>query len=765
MRRISGLLQFTGLWALSLMLLHPPSYLQGMIFYIFQERDIARAQELLSGSLIFFGPELTGGGNLPGPFYYFLLSPPLLLGLGWMGTWYWMFLLFSLGGVLGWYFFRSKFDTLTAFLWLVMYSLIRPTTHLLQIFVNPSFAILFIVLINIFILKAYSDNSVNKRNRSFIIACLFVGLSIQMHYSSVPYIFALLAIQIFAEKIKVTAISKTAALAGLAVFGFTWIPYLFWLTLRNFGIELGQPLPYGGSATNAVPSLLAHFTTSLGAEPLDQLILTNLKKIFVVMPLIFITFAALKLNFFSKKVEIPESAGSAIDHKGLINILKICLLFTFIPISFYFFVPQGSRYGAPFAISLCFLAVTLFNKIVTESRQLKYFNLIGAFTLVGIFGLTVFLDTDIRKFDYERLLIVFFSLLLIIFFQRNKIKKNKLAIATGFLIAGCLSILQVPIQNKVYSEMHAETNMPRFRHWQRIWSTIYNETGWSYAEAFERVYFVNHQREQATKSSYQIFAQNRISKTTEASGVADGYFVSINKPGKIETLQWLLAQPIQEDIRIGLMNGDIVVGNNKVQNNMLIAPYYVVNKEALPHIFHNAGWGYAKLPEEDLFRKIREPIGAQKVAENSFLFKWNECPGNHRYCDTGMLIDISYEPKNILKITARVLGLPLSQSSKWISPAWTQVWFEPYFEIKCGATVTSTKLASSIGYNQKYLGYDRTYKYPMANNSLLAPFVKTISVRCNEAFSEISAGRESSDVEQIPNLINLPRQRQTIRLL
>lgn len=765
MRRISGLLQFAVLLVISLLLIYPPAFLQGMIFYIFQERDILRAQELLSGSLILYGPELTGGGNLPGPFYYFLLLPPLLLGLGWMGIWYWMFLLFSLGGVLGWYFLRSKFDSLTAFLWLVMYSLMRPTTHLLQIFVNPSFSIMFIVLINIFILKAYTDNSVNKRSRSFIFACLLVGLSIQMHYSSIPYLFALLGIQFFAGRIKVNAVNRNTFFAGIAVFCFTCLPFIFWQTFKKFGVELGQPLPYGGSVANSVPSLLAHFTTSMGAEPLGSLLLTNFKKIFVVTPLIFISFAALKLISFRKKAEIAKPSGSDIDYNANINVLKICLLFTFIPISFYFFVPQGARYGAPFAISLCFFAAVLFNKIVTENRQLKYFNLIGAFTIAGTLILTVLLDAGMRKFDYEKLSIAFILLIVVLYFQRNKFKENKFPAMMAFLVAGCLPILQMPLQNKVYSGLHAEVNMPKFWHWQTIWSTIYNETGWSYAEAFERVYFVNHQREQATKSSYQIFARKKFTHTPKDSVVPDGYFVSISKPGNVETLPWLLEQPIQEEIRTGLLRGDIVLGAHKVQRNILVAPYYVIDKNALPSFFHNAGWGYAKLPEEDLFRNIQQPIGAQKIAENKFLFKWNECPGNHRYCDTGVLVDVSFEPKNVVKITARVLGLPLSQSSRWISPAWTQVWNEPYFEVRCGSKVTLTNLASSIGYNQKYLGYDRLYKYPMANNSLLAPHVKTINVPCSEALSEISAGRKSSDVEQIPNLISLPQQRQTIRLL
>src|SRR4051812_7452942 len=48
---------------------------------VFQARDLDRASLLTHGQFIFFGPEVTGGGNLPGPFYYVLLAIPKLLGI------------------------------------------------------------------------------------------------------------------------------------------------------------------------------------------------------------------------------------------------------------------------------------------------------------------------------------------------------------------------------------------------------------------------------------------------------------------------------------------------------------------------------------------------------------------------------------------------------------------------------------------------------------------------------------------------------------
>src|SRR6185312_10215696 len=78
-------------------------------FNIFQERDLARAQQWVAGKPIFFGPELSGGGHLPGPFYYALLYLPLALGWGWQGAQNLMVALTALGAGSFWFFLRRNF--------------------------------------------------------------------------------------------------------------------------------------------------------------------------------------------------------------------------------------------------------------------------------------------------------------------------------------------------------------------------------------------------------------------------------------------------------------------------------------------------------------------------------------------------------------------------------------------------------------------------------------------------------------------------------
>ena len=341
---------------------------------------------------------------------------------------------------------------------------------------------------------------------------------------------------------------------------------------------------------------------------------------------------------------------------------------------------------------------------------------------------------------------------------------NNSAILLSFVLTGCLALAQANSQIRVRYQIHKGNNAPAYGHWKKIWIKILNDTGWSYSEAIQRIYFINHHIEQSPKMAYELLVKSHSKMQAQLSILPDGYFVSIVKPVGQETLKWLIEQPIQEEVRTGLLSGDIIIGEHETNSNVLVAPYFVVNKKSLPPHFHNTGLGYRKLPEENLLRSFEDSVGVKKIADNEYLFKWNECSDKHRYCDTGVIARVTTEQPNVYRFDIKVVGLPLSQSSLWISPGWTQAWIGPYLEIKCGQTTTVVKIASSIGYNHKYLGIDSTFKYQLTNNSLLAPFKRSFEVQCKGLLSEISIGREASSVEQVTGLINLPQQKLTIKL-
>lgn len=86
-----------------------------MLFTIFQERDLERARQMAKGEWIFFGPELSGGGHLPGAFYYYINAIPIWLGFDWEGAWVLNLLVAALTFALVWWGFRKFLSVESAF--------------------------------------------------------------------------------------------------------------------------------------------------------------------------------------------------------------------------------------------------------------------------------------------------------------------------------------------------------------------------------------------------------------------------------------------------------------------------------------------------------------------------------------------------------------------------------------------------------------------------------------------------------------------------
>ena len=155
---------------------------------IFTQRDILRALGWLKGNFHWPGPEMSSGGNLPGPFFYFLLFPPLLFGesiysqsLIWLVTW------LSLTWTMA-FCFASKFckhkESLVIFL-MFFISSIGDSLFLPTCFAwNAAFAIIFHILA---IISLYYW-ILEKDNKNFYLYFfgIIIGLGIQIHFEVRP---------------------------------------------------------------------------------------------------------------------------------------------------------------------------------------------------------------------------------------------------------------------------------------------------------------------------------------------------------------------------------------------------------------------------------------------------------------------------------------------------------------------------------------------------------------------------------------------------
>ena len=131
-------------------------------FLLFQNRDIERARLVANGSLILWGPEVTGGGKLPGALYYWLLAIPLKFGGEWRSTWYLLAALWGIAFAVAFAFLEKVLDWKSAFLAVVIF---LPSSAYLA-FVNSSMAPAFILPAIVGLLVAYSSIEAPARGRA-----------------------------------------------------------------------------------------------------------------------------------------------------------------------------------------------------------------------------------------------------------------------------------------------------------------------------------------------------------------------------------------------------------------------------------------------------------------------------------------------------------------------------------------------------------------------------------------------------------------------
>ncbi len=147
---------------------------------IFTARDTLRAQDLLRGHFIWFGPEISGEGWLTGPFYYYLLALPLALG-GFLTSLRLEMLLFGLSAGVLWYHLKKTTDQ-----WLTLALLVAYVggNRLAQLSLawNPSYLFFFWSILGALLYRMSAATI--YRNPLWLSFCLLTGLVAQIHASS-----------------------------------------------------------------------------------------------------------------------------------------------------------------------------------------------------------------------------------------------------------------------------------------------------------------------------------------------------------------------------------------------------------------------------------------------------------------------------------------------------------------------------------------------------------------------------------------------------
>jgi hypothetical protein len=731
--------------------LDPWRTLESTFFFVFQARDLERARELAGGNLIFFGPEMTGGGNLPGPLYYLLLSLPLAAGFGWKGAWGLMLALASAGGAAGWFWLRRRVSAPAAWFWLTLFSGAFFTRVLLEMFMNISFTLFFAVGAVAAICESCAAETRERRARAAVAACFLLGLGVQLHLSLIFFLLAFFWLR---------PVKGKALAASLFAFALPLLPYAGWIIAGSAGAFIGQSPGLVGRSRDALPTIVSYAGNLFRVSPLETLSHAGRFLEVLPMPLILLGLLLLRMK--------PAAAGES-RHQQLLRALLVCIAFGLLPFAYFFVAPIGRRYVVPLGVPVLFLAALAFERARQHPAALRAFHILSA-AMLGAMIAALALGREMaqpnwRIFAQAAVAAAAFGVAAL-FFSRVRpgaAKGTALAVAlAAALCTGQRALLERGYTNT--SHVSGLRYVPSAGEWRAIWTIIRSRTCWTYEEARQRVFYVNHHLEQEPSFSFGLPGEP-IAGCHEGGkrpATPDGFIVSIQKRDESDPLAWLLAQNLQGDLKRGLASGAIELMGPSLSPGFLVVPYRVNDPASYPTRFHNAGAGYLARGQHAFPGPATRPEEASRLPDGRLLFRWNECEGFSLFCDTGAYVRLEATARNEWKAEVNVVGAAISQTSPWISPNWTESWRRPYVEIECAGHAERVVLADSIGYEQ---GHGHAPGFPFDyNNSIVAPFYREARFHCAGGPHSVTVGREATAVETLREMRLLPVRRLTLPL-
>lgn len=751
-KKIQFLITILGLIIIYYFYINPTLLFNQTIFYNFQARDIDRAREILKGHLILYGPEMTGGGNLPGPLYYLTLGLGQLIDYTWKSAWIIEFVFIFIAGLFGFYYFHEQNKKSSAFIWLALFASAPLTAWFVKVFLNTSLLIPFVVYTLISSLNAFKKNH-SKSIYLYYSAFLAIGLGIQYHFSIICFLPAILIANFLVYKkysLKQNAIA-------LSIFLLPSLPHLTWLFASKIGIHFGSPAFYSGDADQSIVSLIYLIKLNLNVTYL-KLMVTWIKKLLITFP--FITLPIILTSIFYRK--------------NLSKNTKFYLIFLgcgFIPYLNWYFSGQAIRYTIPFYVTALIMVIDCLDTIFEDRNYLKIFNFLSIILLffTSVYALVEFNNLELKQYIVENFIITFVIILL--FAKKLYLEfKKTFSFVLSLILIFTLAYAQREFisSERAFNSKNQEGYMMSYEDWKYIFETVYKFTGNDFEHYKYQTYYIGHHVNQSPFLAMEGFKFDKksILKNTISP---DGFIISnrfgnlsmAKQKDKLNPYKWMLNQNIHYDLKMGLISGHIKLGEN-LSSDKLIIPYYVTNQFEFPQHFHNISAGY-KISNEDLELEKIKNEGILKLSDNEILFKWNENPDQASFCSTGAKVKISEPEKNQYLINVRIIGATLSQITPWISPNWTQSWDEPFIEVNCNNQNMKFNLSESIGFNRKYSHRVTRTPFFAGNNSFAAPFERIIKVKCNKNIDSISIGRNGSTIDMITNTKTLPGKKLTYK--
>ena len=726
-----GLLALEFLLVFLVLFVPMQSFLDAARFTIFTARDLDRARLLAAGHLIFFGPEASAGSHLPGSFYYFLLAIPLKLGLGLKAVWELQFSLAAAGFALLWVFARRKLGVFSAFYALFCAAFFN--YELLSIAYNASYVPLFAVAALLALCLAFDARS-QRRGLAWAMFCLSCGLGLQFHFSFVSILLSGLLLQLAAKRLKLSPLSWKDFRRGVLVFLATLLPYAVWSASARLGRTLGQPaLPFTGAKAVELWDIFLYAIRVKSGMPVRLLAarVLVLLPVEALFPLLLLYSGAAGTR---KEAPRPGAAAAEDNLAGTcVKVFAVSSALTFFPYLMSLAL-SPARYAVLPRLSLDLLTMAVLARNRDRFRQEAFYPAV----MGGIFAFTL----AWRLLLWPSRLVLFSpgyllfpaaaGLALMFLLRRGPAADKSRAVSLTALALPLLLVFAIHIRTTDFYR----NSSPGNKDMKEMSRVIFSQTGWSYAEARRRIFYVNIRDLTTPSYIYRAVEDGAARAPAPPPGLdrVDGYFTSLfweNAPGlygRDGAKNWILDQEISGMLKEGIGSGGILLGNPVYCGRLLLVPYKVADTEHYPPFFHNGSEAYSLTgPEAPL-----PPAPRAKTLR----FTFNDCPEHGYWCD--VMADVQLRPGKSGRWLARVIfsGEPLAQACDGINMQWNQLLKRPYLSFTCGDERRSVLLADS-------LGMDRD-RYRTMNLSMLAPYERVFTIDCPTGPENISIGYESA---------------------
>lgn len=679
---------------------------------VYQSRDIQRAFAVLSGSFFSYGPELSGGGFLPGGFYYYLLSLPLLLSLGWASVWWEMLILASAALVCT---FRNLVRITSSsygYLMLALFIFSRNFMASINVFMNPSFLPLFIVLISWSSIKVFVEEIPAKRQeKHWYYVSLLTGLGLQLHFTMIFIWAALLALYFFSRHLRLRSLPTRVFLKGSGLFLLTLVPYGIWTVARHSGVHYGPSAKnFGGVETEASVFLFRQLLLEMKAQSVSQMV-SRMSELFFIPQIACLGLSSwFTLKFFPPGAPLVSRPSL----RGHVSVLGILLFATLFPSIYPLLGELNLRYTLPFCtIYPVFFVCVLFccdqkfglNRSVERNTIAALLYLLYTAYEAGHRTLALAPAT----YSLTNYLLVFLTTLTLIGLSRFR-KDISLPL---LILSSILGLSLVLLKQGIFTTRYLGLpERPTIDEMRLIGSTIRQQTGWNYEEARRHIFYVNKDYD----IDFQLIESFEEPVRGNLRGNIDGYFVGLIKPGQTidrgNLLPWLRSNRLAQTVVEAIESGALRLHAPEIFKRVVIISYDFPSVSSRIDFLHNHGFPY---DYRDDF-KFRSGMAASR----------NDCPGKPSWCSIHIQLTERTEKTGDQILRVEVTGVPISQPSEWIVPDWTSGLIDPKILIACGSSRHSLVLAKSLGFS-----YDNGLW--TQNHSLLAPLSLTFPNPCRKA--------------------------------